>query len=197
MTRLLWLPMDLPPLPDVSTLINTTGVRDSFAYWKFSRLTEKKNSPYDISQWKQTVRDQCPQLISWFSNLPFVNIRNIKLNQQIADVERHIDFTKPLDDPDLWNNNHQNEPCGYRIIVKGHRTSTLWVEDSAGVRHWCNMPADTDVYILNHTGGYHGVSYDPGRFTIFCHAEIDAAAHATLLTCSLTRYADRAIWDIT
>jgi hypothetical protein len=57
------------------------------------------------------------------------------------------------------------------------------------------MPPDTDVYVLDHTAGFHGVNADSDRWLMFCHAEIDAARHSTLLERSLAKHGECAIWD--
>ena len=121
-----------------------------------------------------------------------MNIRNIKLNYQTSSVKGHIDFVHPDAEPSLWTNNNSNEPCGYRIIVKGSRLNCLWVKDE---KHTCNMPDTTNVYVLNHTAGLHGVNDDTDRWTIFCHGEINAIKHKKLIEQSLHTYNNCAIWD--
>lgn len=192
MSKLLWLPIDYPRLPIIDSLLNPLNLEEGFAFWQFTRLTTKQESPYDISDWKPWVRKKYPELIKWFGGLPFINLRNIKLNYQTTPVKAHIDFTDPSAEPGLWTNNHLNEPCGYRILVKGSRSNCLWVKEQ---RISCNLPDTTDVYILNHTTGVHGVNDDVNRWTIFCHAEIDIDRHHALLNKSLERYNEYGIWD--
>jgi hypothetical protein len=195
MGRLLWTPIDVPPFPDICGLLEPSRLDEGFAFWKFLRLTEKKATPYQISDWKPEIAEGFPQLLRWFDHLPFLNLRNIKLNLQIRPVTGHIDFTKPDDDPALWANNHGNEPCGYRILVKGNREDCLWVKKSSGARVMCRMPSDTDVYVLDHTAGFHGVNADSDRWLIFCHAEIDTTRHSEILAKSLGKHGNHAIWD--
>lgn len=195
MDRLLWVPIDVPPLPDVRGLLDQSLLDEGFAFWRFLRLTERQETPYHVTGWKPWVASGFPQLISWFENLPFVNLRNVKLNRQMRRVIGHVDFTKPGDAPDLWENNHRNEPCGYRMLVQGRREGCLWVQKSSGTREMCRMPEDTNAYVLDHTSGMHGVNEDSDRWLIFCHAEIDPARHAALLEKSLSKYGELAIWD--
>lgn len=195
MTKLLWTPIDIPKVPDVSKLISSKKVISDYNHWYFARLTKKQASPYQASEWADWVYTACPELIEWFKFLPFTNIVNVKLNHQIEPVLAHIDFTNPTAAPDLWENNHINEPCGYRIIIKGSRSNALWVQDHDGSKIYCNMPYTTDTYVLDHTGGVHGVDDEEDRWTIFCHASIDKAAHALLLERSLETYKDYAIWQ--
>ena len=195
MSRLLWIPIDVPPLPDIHGLLEPARLDEGFAFWRFLRLTEKMPSPYQVSGWKTEIAEEFPQLLRWFEHLPFVNLRNVKLNLQIRPVAGHVDFTKPSDEPALWANNHENEPCGYRILVKGSRENCLWVERSDRTRTMCQMPHDTDVYVLDHTAGMHGVAADSDRWLLFCHAEIDGNKHQEILTRSLAKHGDLAIWD--
>lgn len=195
MKSLIWIPIDLPKIPDISALCRPDQCTEGFAYWRFNRLTEKNSSAYAISEWKHSIRQGHPELINWFNLFPFLNIRNIKLNHQQREVGGHIDFTNPSANALLWNNNLMNEPCGYRIIVAGNRNTALWVEDKNGKRTMCSIPQTTDVYVLNHTSGVHGVADDLERWTIFCHAEIDSAKHVALLQRSLLKYGDHAIWE--
>jgi hypothetical protein len=194
MKELIWLPIDVPKLPDISSLAILDDTFEGYAYWRFLRLTEKQTTPYEISTWKNIIKNKCPDLIDWFQNLPFKNIRNVKLNYQQQEVNGHIDFTNPSDNLSLWHNNNENEPCGYRILVNSSRKNCLWVENDLKDKIICNMPEHTDTYVLNHTNGIHGVYYDDERWTIFCHAEIDYAKHAELIARSLMKYQEFAIY---
>jgi hypothetical protein len=195
MKKLLWLPIDIPKLPHPDKLLNGFAGETSWAFWEFTRLTNKQTSPYDISSWTTEAKTNFPELINWFEYFPFKNIRNIKINLQSQLVKTHIDFTKPSSNSDLWENNSRNEPCGYRVIIQGTRQNTLYVEKQDKTKIYCNMPDDTDVYVLNHTAGYHGVDQDDRRYTIFCHAEIDNVRHKALLEQSLHKYQKFAIWE--
>jgi hypothetical protein len=196
MKKLLWLPIDLPKLPDITNLMIGNNKVEEFAYWQFIRLTEANSSPYKISQWRSEIVEKYPELITWFELFPFKNLRNIKLNRQMTSVKAHNDFTQPEQNLPLWHNNHSNEPCGYRVLVCGKRSNCLWVEQSNGNRIHCTMPIDTDVYVLNHTVGIHGVEDDNDRWTIFTHGEIDSLLHTVIIKRSLEKYANLAVWDI-
>lgn len=194
MRKLLWCPIDVPAVPCVDRIVDNFSDDTHWGYWHFMRLTDKQISAYDVSDWSLWTRQNLPELIEWFKVLPFKNLRNVKVNLQISQVKGHIDYTRPDSDPDLWQNNNSNEPCGYRIILKGSRQNCLWVEEN-GQRRYCTQPTTTDTYVLNHTAGYHGVDHDTERWTIFCHAEIDTDAHAELIERSLQKYSSYAIWD--
>jgi hypothetical protein len=186
MNNILWLPIDIPkfPLPDLDLSTET-----SWAHWDFAKLTTSQSSPYSHSEIKDDVDET---LKTWFGNFPYSSIRNIKFNIQKDLVSDHIDFTKPELDPQLHENNSMNEPCGYRILVRGTRKGNMYVVHN-GVKIYTEMPDDTDVYVLGHTSTLHGVDYEPGRVTIFTHFEIDPILHKQLITRSLQKYGKYAI----
>jgi hypothetical protein len=192
MRNLLWLPIDYPKLPNIDSLLEIDNLSETFAFWKFRRLTIGQDSAYAKTDWDPDIAKNYPELVSWFAGLPFLSLRNVKLNFQRKAVAGHIDFTNPHLELNLWNNNHINEPCGYRILIQGSRTHCLWVDDYTKL---CDMPIETDLYVLNHTAGMHGVSNELGRWTIFCHAEIDSNKHNLLIQKSLIKYGQYAIWN--
>ena len=193
MKKLLWLPIDLPkfPIKDFTVDIETT-----WNFWNFGKITESRPSPYDITEIKQTILDKHPELSAWFNLFPIKTIRNIKFNIQQSEVVEHIDFTRPEANPDLFSNNNQNEPCGYRIVLLGARQNKMYVTDN-NVRTYVDMPDDTDVYVLRHTDGLHGVDDETGRITIFTHFEIDPIKHNLLIERSLLKYGSHAVWSNT
>jgi hypothetical protein len=194
MSKLLWIPADVPPFP-VSEKLLTQIKKEQFYFWDFFRLTEKMPSPYDKAEWKEEVVREFPEVIEWFKNLPVKSIRNVKLNIQKRKVAPHIDFTKPDDDPELWKNNNLMEPCGYRILLQGNRTDTLYAVNSKGEKVYCTMPEGTNTYLLRQTDGLHGVEDDIDRMIMYPHLEIDVNAHKIILENSLKKYSEYAIYD--
>jgi hypothetical protein len=193
-SNLLWIPVDLPKFPVSNRLLHL--YRDEgFAFWSFARLTEKKDSPYDIADWKSEVKDQFPEIIEWANSLPIASIRNVKINLQNRSVKPHIDFTMPYKNPVLWSNNTVNEPCGYRVLLHGKTINTLYMINSAGEKVYCTQPEDTDTYLLRHTNGMHGVEDDEDRITMYLHLEINAEQHKKILEKSVEKYSNYAIYD--
>jgi hypothetical protein len=64
-----------------------------------------------------------------------------------------------------------------------------------GERIYCNMPEDTDVYVLRHTDGWHGTEEDDNRQTMFLHIEVDPVKHQELLKRSLDKYSKYAVYE--
>jgi len=190
MKNLLWCPVDLPKIP----ISFNEGVGEKWLFWNKTNFTEKQETPYDISQWTQYALETYPEFIKWFECLPYKSICNIKFNIQMETVKPHIDFTQPKLKPELFENNVDNEPCGYRILIAGKRNNSLYVMNN-GNKIYCNMPNDTDVYVLGHTSTLHGVEDEIGRQTIFIHIEIDKDKHNEILMRSVEKYKTYAIWN--
>lgn len=188
MKNILWCPIDLPKCPVIPQLATQT----QWYFWEFAKLTINHSNPYDVTDFTDEIKNEYPDLVEWFKLFPYTNIRNIKMNHQVAEVRKHIDFTKPDLDLNLYKNNADNEPCGYGVLLKGSRKNKLYVLHG-NERIYCNMPEDTDVYVLNSTSGWHGVDHDDDRWLFYLHFEIDAQKHKELLEKSLQKYSDYAI----
>lgn len=190
MNNILWCPIDLPKCP----VLPVAKIDFKWHFWEVTKLTINNLNPYEVTDFTDEVKKSYPELINWFRLFPYLSIRNVKLNRQISEVKAHIDFTKPELDPMLHKNNAMNEPCGYRILLKGNRKNKLYVVHNEK-KIYCEMPDDTDVYVLGHTSTLHGVEEDNDRWTIFMHFEIDNEAHNNLLNRSLLKYKQYAIFN--
>lgn len=186
---LLWLPIDLPKFPVPNFELNPDT---DWAYWKFKKITNPSEKLYQQTDFLDEIKTTYPEVVDWFKLFPYKNIRNIKFNHQIDLVGDHIDFTNPNADSTLFENNSNNEPCGYRILIKGKRTDALYIVHN-DKKIYVTLPEDTDVYVLGHTSVLHGVDADPGRLTIFTHFEIDEQLHRDLINKSLTKYSQYSI----
>ena len=190
MSDLLWLPIDIPKFPIENFRVKT---KFRWNFWDVVKLTEDRQTSYQETVLTQEIVDEYPELVEWFNNFPYLSIRNIKFNIQRGPVTCHIDFTKPELEPLLHNNNRINEPCGYRILIRGSRSNRLYVLKN-GVKHYVTLPETTDTYVLGHTNTLHGVDEDGERLTIFTHFEIDSVRHQRLLTDSMKKYGNYAVF---
>lgn len=188
MKNILWCPIDLPKCPVIPKLQLTAN----WHFWEFAKLIVSYENPYAITDFTEEVKSKYPELVEWFKLFPYTSIRNIKLNHQLESVKSHIDFTKPELEPELHKNNIENEPCGYRILLSGSRKNKLYVVHN-NEKIYCEMPDDTDTYVLGHTCTLHGVDDDTNRWTLFTHFEINSTNHKTLLNKSLQKYSIYAI----
>ena len=186
---IVWCPIDLPKFPDLNVDIDPIS---TWSVWQFFRITEKRNSPYEVSQITKEAQEKMPEIVNWIKLFPYKNIRNIKINYQTAEVLPHVDFGRPSADIELYENNLENEPCGYRVLIKGNRTNSLYIEQD-NKKIYTTLPEDTDVYVLGHTNTIHGVDNESGRNTMFMHFEIDKEQHEKLLINSYEKYKKYAI----
>lgn len=184
-----WMPIDVPKFPYPDFNINQDH---SWAFWKFGSMTEKVGDSFVERKLDPNLLQQYPLLENWFKHFPYKSIRNVKFNIQVADVKVHKDFNRIHDDYSLFLNNRDNEPCGYRVLLKGSRNRGMFLADGEQ-KQYINMPEETDVYVLGQTNIYHGVDYEPGRTTIFMHFEIDRDRHVDLLNRSYAKYKHYAI----
>jgi len=189
MTDLLFLPIDLPRFP-VDKL--STDTESEWMFWKLKKLTEERSSPYDETLLKTDVPSEISE---WVHLLPYKTIRNVKFNIQQSAVMPHMDFTNPDGNRELHQNNTENEPCGFRVLLKGSKQNKLYVIKSNGEKFYPQIAEDTDTYVLRHTNGMHGVEFEEDRHTLFLHFEIDAVKHKELIERSLSKYGEYAVWD--
>jgi hypothetical protein len=186
-----WMPIDIPKFPYPADVFNPTY--DANHAWKYDRLTTRHDHAYAASQLQPDVIQRFPLLKDWLRHLPYTSVRNIKVNFQHSPVRTHVDF-KPNDlDPQLYDNNQCNEPCGYRVLLRGSRNQALFLSQGEE-RIFPIMPDDTDVYVLRQTQTVHGVEDDPGRVVMYIHLEIDPALNHQLLVQSYRKYAQFAIF---
>jgi hypothetical protein len=183
MKNILFCPIDLPKCP-VIPKVDTTN---DFLWWRFGRLTTTPDFQYQRTDWLPEIKETYPDLINWFKLFPIKSIVGVKLNFQYKTVEPHIDFIHPKLDEKLWQHNNDNEPCGYRILLKGTRKNKMYVVDGEE-KIYCTLPEETDVYVLGHTTALHGVDLDYSRLTIYTHFEVDEDLHQKLIMQSIDKY---------
>ena len=182
------MPIDIPKCP-IRLTVNSGFF---WGYWEFNKLTQQRDNPYDKSDWTDEAKEKHSELIEWFNYFPYTNIINVKINRQLKEVKPHIDFNRPELHPAMYYNNNENEPCGYRIIINGSRKKGIYVMRGEE-KIYCDIPDDTDTYVLGHTTTMHGVDDDDDRITIFAHFEIDAEKNRDLLQRSFEKYGSYAI----
>jgi len=185
-----WMPIDLPRFPYSADVFNAQF--DHSHSWKFDRLTAKSDQRYAPTELNPDLTNRFPLLASWIRNLPYRSLRYIKINFQQEPVRPHLDFSKPNLDPELFANNLQNEPCGYRVMIRGQRNKLYILRN--GEKIYPVMPEDTDVYVLRQTDTLHGVDDDPGRAVLYAHIEIDPNLNRALLARSYRKYGQFAIF---
>jgi len=191
-TKLLYTPIDFNLKLDSTEILENFNPGVDWNFWKFEKLTEDSNGKYGANEFKESSIERYPNLCKYINNLPFANISNVKINLQTQKAIPHIDFVSPEQGQDLFQNNIDNEPCGYRIIVKGKKDAVK-IHTEAGV-NTCKMPNDTDLYVIDSSSIKHSVEEDAGRVTVYITGFIDKDKHNQLIENSLTKYKDYAIY---
>ena len=198
---LLWIPADLPLYEDRQMLVDNyvqefknSVVAKAFGSQQFTNSVEN----YAHSQFKEQYKATHQSLFDYIDqNLPFDHLVNIKIHRQLREGRAHIDFISPDNNPQLFENNNTNEPCGYRMVIAGVRQGQLYIDKSNGERVFPKLPDTTDWYILGHTNALHGLKgFDADRHILFCHAWINPERHSKIIESSLAKYKDYAVWDL-
>ena len=196
-----WLPIDLPKFEYSQEVVEDFKKSKTFmplrGGFEALRLTTKTSENYGIEQWRPDLSESQCKLRDYIDeHLPFDQLINIKIHHPTRtrpDDQFHYDFVSPDKNPELYEHNKNVEPCGYRLILQGHRTGELRViaNDKSIVPV---MPMDTDWYVLGHTNTAHSnIGYPEDRYIVFCHAWINKEKHQELLERSLVKYKDYAI----
>lgn len=177
--NLLFLPIDI----DLSQL----------KFYQEDRSVElKEYNPY----WSSTPVDKKSIANTGFDKildqLPFTHITTLTHKIQQRAVERHVDVYPSMTfEKGELEHIKQNEPCGYRFVLKGNVDS---LEVFNG-REWivARVPDVPCCYLLNSTAGYHKVKEDVDRETIYVRGFVDIEKHQSLIEKSLKKYRDYAI----
>ena len=186
---ILFIPVDIPPIPKFDILESEAK---EFAFWTYQSLTKPS---YDIPYSTSEILVTDERFTKWITHFPYEAVINLKVINNVSKVEPHVDFTKPNDNLRLYHNNLINEPCGYRVIIKGKKQGVLYVINDKGEKVYPEIPEDTDTFLINHTYGIHGAEFEEGRSLLFCHFQIDQKAHRALLVRSLEKYKEYVIYD--
>ncbi len=152
----------------------------------------KEYNPY----WSSTPIDQQTLLGTRFNEilkqLPFEKITTLTHKIQQRKVESHVDVypSMTFEEGEL-EHIKENEPCGYRFILKGN-TDSLEVFNG---NKWLDatVPNIPCCYLLNSTVGYHRVKEDKNRETIYVRGFVNPQKHQKLIKRSYEKYKDYAI----
>lgn len=178
-----WCPIDISPFP--YPYMDLDKDRNWFGW--HSRLLGEDTGMIDSD-----VLAQYPLLENWIRQFPYTKIIRSRFSTQEGSIDPHLDITSQCKQPGMREMFEENEPCGYRILVRGRRHGTLYIMKD-GEKIYPRLPDDTDVYVLRHTETMHGVEHEPGRATFYLQFWIESAAHYQLLSRSYDRYKQYAI----
>lgn len=189
---LLYVPIDLPQSINKKEILESFSPKNNFHVWNFQKLTYSTGGKYGPNNLKEEYREIFPSLCQFIDQLPFTNLSNAKINLQTSATKMHVDFVKPQDGQRLLESITGNEPCGYRIVIKG-RKDVIKIKNNDQIVT-AMMPEDTDCYVINQSSCEHLVLEDPGRITVYVTGFMDKESHSNLISKSLDRFGDYAIW---
>jgi len=181
-----YMPIDMGQSLDKSEILDNFKPDKAWNYWSFEKLTESKGGKYGRNDITKNAKIKYPKLCEYISHLPFTHISNVKINIQKEKALPHIDFVSKEEGLELYKNNIDNEPCGYRFVVRG-KNDVLKLHNDNVVRT-CFLPADTDCYVMNHTGGIHSIDDDTDRVVIYISGFIDKEKHLKIIERSMKKY---------
>ena len=180
---------------------------DVFYKWKAQVLSED-------NKWNKFAKETYPELVGWIDeHYPFETILDARLERAKGPVLPHtdgpsigyagrmmdstgefIDVPKYVDNPQT-DLDHQlaNEPIGYRFIVHGSRDTLYMCKDDQGKdKAYCNIPKETDAYVINHCTQLHGMDpksgIDDERIVGFIIGIVNIDKHNDLLKKSANKY---------
>lgn len=195
--KVLYMPVDLPNYEYADELVkNFTGINPEnnnkakeFAYQKFTT-----NAPnYGNSNWINYG-----SLEKYLESiLPIKQLVNIRINHYIKGGGMHCDFLFPDKNKKLWDHNNKLEPCGYHMVLeKNKNIKNPCIEKSNGDVVWCELPDDTNWYVIRSTETLHGgLNYDPTRYILFTHFWVRESLHSEILERSIGKYKEYIIYD--
>ena len=210
-----FLPLDLPLFEYKQSVLDAFDGNIEFGFWKEEELTYRdRSNPFgDPSEFTAAALQKYPTLIDYITTQwPFEYFVYVKLIRANRDVYPHVDGNFIDNKGPIGNYNtitqeyydHQlsTEPCGYRMIVNGSRSSlylcdtydpTYKQKNWAGLdKQYCVIPEDTDCFVLQTNNSPHGVDYiadDNNRLLLFAIGKLDVDRHRALIEKSEARYA--------
>lgn len=175
---ILFLPIDI----DLTGLsfdqtLTAKVLQDFNPYWKSTEITEDM---YNNG------------LVKILDQLPFDKITVLTHKIQEQKVRYHIDVYPEMNfEPGEYDHIRNNEPAGYRILLKGGLDRV----DVFNGQRWvtAQLPSSPGCYILNSTQALHRVNDDPGREIIYVRGFLNLDRHKELLDRSYAKYKDYAI----
>jgi hypothetical protein len=178
--NILFLPIDID-----LTVLNFTQVDNSIKL-------ESTYNPY----WDSTIISEDTILKTGFdkvlNQLPFkkITVLTHKIQQRV--VGPHVDvYPEMLFEDGEFEHIKQNEPSGYRIVIKGASDSIEVFNGKTWVT--ATTPTTPCCYVLNATTARHRVKEDLGRTMIYVRGFLDIDKHQELLNKSYSKYKDYAI----
>lgn len=182
---ILWVPLDLPPVPKDLTLEN---IKSLYTYQP--RLTEEQREdlmkkkehhqyawdcfhmrlpttevlrPYynqvsDIEwEWADKAKSRCPGIISYIEKeLPFKNIKYVTAISSIGSVPLHLDLKEDIPQEEK-DFYKSNDPCFYRFVLDGTiNENSFYVYTKTLGKIYCKFPKGAPGWVMGSYSCAHG-----------------------------------------
>ena len=209
-----FMPLDLPVFEYKQKVLDEFQPTTDFYWWKEQYISEwTVNEPLHAPAILKPVHTELVDYIKEY--FPFDSITLLKLIRANRDVAAHVDdsytaYRGPKDNCRLISEKYRQhqldtEPCGYRMIIAGDRSSLYLsdgnpeikdgqlIYDQITTKKYCNVPETTDSFVLKSYGSMHGVDRTPGddnRLLVFVIGWLDAERHQALIKKSEEVYKD-------
>ncbi len=208
-----FLPLDVPPLPDKNLISDAFQKLESEAYiwWNREILLGESNYEDPLGSYKCHWSEQAKQLFpsiveSIESHLPFENLFYVHLASAKETILPHVDenyVEKPFPFhmtilPELKQHLEKHEPVGFRFLIEGQRDALYLCSDydpeyktpPKQSKTHCQLPEDTDFFLIRNSKVPHGVDIDPKVFRLmgFALGSVQPDAHRNLIEKSLIKY---------
>jgi hypothetical protein len=213
-SQIRFLPLDLPKFNHKQKVLDEFNPDTEFYFWGEEYITHRDRSiPFHDPMPLKPVHTELVDYVN--QHFPFTGIVLMKLIRANRDVKPHVDdnyldFGGPKADFNTITRefrDHQldTEPCGYRMIIEGDRTSLyltdgepqiiddklVYGEVTTSVD--TEVPTSTDCFALKSYGSMHGVKKtenDDNRLLLFVVGWLDKEAHNALISQSYVEYSD-------
>lgn len=209
-----FIPIDIPKFHFKQKVLDEFNPNTKFYWWSEEYITEWdiKEILHDPPKMRN-VHLELQEHIEKY--LPFDSITLCKLSRANIDVDAHVDdsytsFKGPKDNCKLISEEYRQhqlktEPCGYRILIEGDRTSLYLSDGEPDVINQkliysnktytksCIIPETTDCFALQSYGSMHGVNKTPGddnRLLCFIIGWLNEEKHNELIKRSEERFKD-------
>ena len=207
-----FIPIDIPKFKYKEKVLSEFKPNKKFYWW-----SEEYISEWDINETlhapvkMRKVHIELQEYIK--KHMPFKSITLCKLLRANVDVKAHVDdsyteFKGPKDNCKIISEEYRRhqldtEPCGYRILISGDRSSLFLTDGKPNVidnkliynqktyKKSCIMPEETDCFALQSYGSMHGVDKTPGddnRLLCFIIGWLDKSKHNNLIKKSEERF---------
>lgn len=185
LNNILWVPLDLPPIPKELTL---KKLKEHYSFvpdvsdekkkeleikkqhhlyaWSSFRIRSPQNAlthPYKIQmedsewQWEETAKILCPKLIEYIQeNLPFNKIKLTTAISSAGKIPLHYDLTESISDSEkMYYKN--NDPCFYRLLLDGNiNQNSFYVFTKKLGKVYCQLPENSPGWVMGSYSCGHG-----------------------------------------